>query len=77
MPMKVRIKSLLMTIVLISLILFVVVVPAFGELIINAISKDTPGHVIDTIRIIYDILKYPISFLLIFIDLKILYFLLY
>lgn len=73
MPIKVRIKALLMTIVLISLILFVVLVPAFGELIINAISKDTPGHVIDTIHIIYDILKYPISFLLIFIDLKILY----
>ena len=73
MPIKVRIKSLFMTIVLISLILFVVIVPAFGELIINAISKDTPGNVIDTIRIIYDILKYPISFILIFIDLKILY----
>ena len=58
---------------LLSLILFVVLVPAFGELIINAISKDTPGKVIDTIHVIYDVLKYPISFLLIFIDLKILY----
>ena len=49
-----------MTIILISLILFVVLVPAFGELIINAISKDTPGHVIDTIHIIYDIFHYLI-----------------
>ena len=62
-----------MTLILISLILFVVLVPAFGELIINAIAKDSPGKVIDTIQVIYDILKYPISFLLIFIDLKILY----
>ena len=70
---KQSIKAIFMTIILISLILFVVLVPAFGELIINAISKDTPGKVIDTIHIIYDVLKYPISFLLIFIDLKILY----
>jgi len=73
MSVKQSIKAIFMTIILISLILFVVLVPAFGELIINAISKDTPGKVIDTIHVIYDILKYPISFLLIFIDLKILY----
>ena len=73
MSIKQSIKAIFMTIILISLILFVVLVPAFGELIINAISKDTPGKVIDTIHLIYDILKYPISFLLIFIDLKILY----
>ena len=70
---KQSIKAIFMTIILISLILFVVLVPAFGELIINAIAKDNPGKVIDTIHTIYDILKYPISFLLIFIDLKILY----
>ena len=73
MSVKQSIKAILMTIVLISLILFVVLVPAFGEVIINAISKDTPGKVIDTIHLIYDILKYPISFILIFLDLKILY----
>lgn len=73
MSIKQTIKAIFMTIILISLILFVVLVPAFGEQIINAISKDTPGKVIDTIHMIYDILKYPISFLLIFIDLKILY----
>ena len=73
MSVKQSIKAILMTIVLISLILFIVLVPAFGELIINAISKDTPGKVIDTIHVIYDIFKYPLSFILIFIDLKILY----
>ena len=70
---KQSIKAIFMTLILIGLILFVVLVPAFGELIINAIAKETPGKVIDTIRVIYDILKYPISFLLIFFDLKILY----
>ena len=73
MSIKQTIKAIFMTIILISLILFVVLVPAFGELIINAISKDSPGKVIDTVHVVYDVLKYPISFLLIFIDLKILY----
>ena len=73
MTIKQSIKAIFMTLILISLILFVVLVPAFGELIINAIAKDSPGKLIDTIRFIYDILKYPLSFLLIFIDLKILY----
>jgi membrane protein len=73
MSIKQSIKAIFMTVILISLILFVVLVPAFGELIINAISKDSPGKVIDTIHLIYDVLKYPISFLLIFIDLKVLY----
>ena len=66
-------KSIFMTFVLISLILFVVLVPAFGKLIIDAISKDTPGRIIDTIRLAYDIFKYPLSFILIFLDLKVLY----
>ena len=71
--LKQSIKAILMTILLISLILFIVIVPACGDLIINLISKNSPGKVIDTVRIIYDILKYPLSFVLIFIDLKILY----
>ncbi len=73
MSIKQSIKAIFMTIVLISLILFIVLVPAFGELIINAISRDTPGKVIDTIHVIYDIFKYPLSFIMIFLDLKILY----
>ena len=70
---KQSIKSIFMTFVLISLILFVVLVPAFGKLIIDAISKDTPGKIIDTIRLAYDIFKYPLSFILIFLGLKVLY----
>ena len=73
MSIKQSIKAIIMTIILISLILFVVLVPAFGEVIINAISKDTPGKVIDTVHLIYDIIKYPLSFVLVFLDLKILY----
>ena len=62
-----------MTIVLIILIIFIVIVPAFGELIISLIAKNYPGRIISAISVGYTILKYPLSFLLIFIGLKILY----
>ncbi len=68
-----KIKAIFMTIVLILLILFIVIVPAFGELIINTIAKNYPGKVIEAIGIGYDYLKYPLSFILIFLDIKILY----
>lgn len=71
--LKQSIKAIVMTIILISLIIFIVVVPAFGELIIDAIEKVSPGRVIDAVRVGYHILKYPISFIMIFLDLKILY----
>jgi len=67
------IKAIIMTAILISLILFIVIVPACGDLIIDAIEKLSPGKVIETVRIIFNLLKYPLSFILIFIDLKILY----
>ena len=70
---KQKIKAFFMTFVLIALILFIVIVPAFGELIINTISNNYPGKLIDTISYVYQLLKYPISFILIFICIKILY----
>lgn len=72
-PIRQKVKAIFMTIVLIILILFIVIVPAFGELIISSIGKSYPGKLIDTIAIIYDYLKYPLSFILIFIGIKILY----
>ena len=71
--LKQSIKAIIMTIILISLILFVIIVPAFGELIIDGVEKVSPGNTIETIRKIYEIIRYPLSFFLIFIDLKILY----
>ena len=70
---KQKIKAIFMTTILISLIVFIVLVPAFGEVIIDGIAKIYPGKVIDTISYGYQLLKYPISFVLIYIDVKILY----
>lgn len=70
---KQKIKSIIMTLILITLLIFIVLVPAFGDLILSVIKDHYPGKVIDTIIVGYGLLKYPISFLLIFLDIKILY----
>lgn len=70
---KRRVKSIVMMIVLIFLLLFIFLVPVFGDMIVTAIqnlSNNTFGNVV---RFIYDILKYPISFVLVFIAIKTLY----
>lgn len=69
-----RIKAILMTIILVALILFVLVVPAFGSKIVQIIISYLPNIQIGkTIQVIYSILKYPTSFLIIFFLVKILY----
>ena len=70
---KQQIKSIIMTLILITLILFIVLVPAFGDLILSVIKNHYPGKIIDTIIVGYQWLKYPLSFILIFLDIKILY----
>ena len=70
---KQKIKAIIMTVILISLILFIVMVPAFGELIINMIQNHFPGRLIDTIEVMFKWLKFPISFISIFVGVKLLY----
>jgi len=69
-----RIKALLMTIILVSLLIFVLVVPAFGDKIISVIGSiiNNP-RIIDHIHFIYNILNYPLSLVLIFFNVKLLY----
>lgn len=68
-----KIKSIIMTLVLILLLVFIVLVPAFGDLILSVIRTHYPGRVIDTIIVGFGILKYPLSFALIFFGVKVLY----
>lgn len=70
---KQQIKAIIMTIILILLILFTVLVPAFGEFIINLIKNHYPGRIIDTIEIVFSYLKLPLSFILIFFGIKVIY----
>ena len=69
-----HIKALLMTIILVMLLTFMLVVPAFGDKIIILITNFLGNSAIDhTITTLYGILKYPITFLLVFICIKLLY----
>ena len=72
-PIRQKVKAIFMTIILISLIIFIVVVPAFGNLIIKVIGKMVPSDILSSIESVFNILEYPISFIMIFIDIKILY----
>lgn len=68
-----KIKSLFMMFILVFLMLFIVLVPAFGELIIKSIQSHYPGPVIDGVYTVFSWLRYPLSFVLIFGGVKTLY----
>ena len=70
---KQGVKAFIMTIILMLIIVFTAVVPAFGDLVLGSIKAKYPGDVINLIIKLFDILKYPSSFLLIFIGVKIIY----
>ncbi len=69
-----RIKSIFMLIVLIILLLFMFFIPVFGDMIVNYIEAIFNNKNISyMITFAYNLLKYPLSFLLIFIAIKTLY----
>ncbi len=69
-----RIKAVIMTLILVALLLFLIVVPVFGDFIValieTAIGRSTNMKIVN---IVYQILKYPISLMFIFISIKLLY----
>ena len=71
--LKQSIKSLLMTFILILLLIFTVLVPAFGELIINTFKVYLKGDLLTTVEKVFDICKTPVSLVFIYIGIKILY----
>ncbi len=69
-----RIKAILMTIVLVLLLIFILVVPAFGDKIIALIGNLTGNEVVTRdLHILYNILNFPLSLILIFFNVKLLY----
>ena len=63
-----------MTIILVILLLFMLIVPAYGDTLISLLGEVIKAEpIITTISTAYTILKYPISFLLIFFCIKLLY----
>ncbi len=74
--LKKKIKSFFMFIVLIILFVFLLLVPAFGNLIFRIIgSIVTNTNITDSIYyLVFNLFKYPISFLFIYLAVKFLYY---
>ena len=69
-----RVKALLMTVILVSLFLFILVVPGFGGMIIDMIVNFLPSEYIGNIvHSLYNLLNYPVSLLVIYFFIKLLY----
>lgn len=69
-----RIKSIVMIFLLLTLIMFMLIVPAFGDKIFNLIiSLKIFAKVTNELTVIYLILKYPLSFILIYFNIKLIY----
>ena len=63
-----------MTFILVTLLLFLVLVPAFGDILVTFITTSIDNESITAIiEGIYHIIKYPISLLLIYYNIKLLY----
>jgi len=71
---KKRISSIIILLIIILLLLFLVVVPIFGETIISIMHKaKLLENYIDEITLIYDIFKWPVTLLIIYFNIKLIY----
>ena len=68
--LKNRIKSIILLVILISLILFVLLVPIMGERILAMINNNA---LYNNVFLIYKFIKWPITFFLIYVSLKLIY----
>lgn len=68
--LKDRIKSILLLIILLLLIVFLLLVPMFGEKILSLFGN-TP--IIYQLRLIYNIIRWPSTIFLIYVNLKLIY----
>lgn len=68
--LKDRIRSVLLLFILVILIVFLIIVPLFGEKILSLLGK---GILANNIRLIYRIIRWPTTFFLIYVNLKLIY----
>lgn len=71
---KDRLKSLIILLIIITLLLFLIIVPMLGGQIL-ALLRDNNifNNVIDDLLIIYKVVKWPITFIIIFLNIKMIY----
>lgn len=69
-----RIKAILMTMVMASLFLVLFLIPVFGDYIINVINNNINDQkIMDIIKFIYEIAKYPLLVIVLHFNIKLLY----
>ena len=67
-------KAIVMAMILVSLLLFLILVPAFGDVFIRVIETMIENErIVNIIEGIYHVAKYPISIFLLYYNLKLLY----
>jgi len=69
-PIKDRIKSIILLIILIALIIFLLLVPMFGGKILVLFGDNS---ITEKIHLLYKLLKWPLTFLIIYCNLKLIY----
>lgn len=69
-----RIKAILMTIVVVFLLIFLLIVPVFGNSIINLFQEILPNkNSVKILYSIYHIFKLPVTVIFVYINIKLLY----
>ena len=71
---KRRIKAIIMTMILVSLFLFLLLVPAFGDTLLETLKTSVVDRrLYHSIEVIYHLCKYPLSLVLLYFNIKLLY----
>lgn len=69
-----RLKAIVMTVILVLLFLFLLLVPVFGDTIFEILTANIPNkNAVLFAYNLYKLMQYPISFILIFYNIKLLY----
>ena len=69
-----RIKAILMTFIFVGLFLFILIVPVFGDSIFNIIKSNIDNQQgIDILYRVYQIIKYPIILIIVYLNIKMIY----
>ena len=72
--LKRRLKAIFMTIILVSVLLFVILIPVFGDTIFTLVKETSNNQSLANFLYgLYQILKYPLSIIIIYINIKLLY----
>lgn len=68
-----RLKAIIMTFILVCLLTFLLIGPVFGNTIFEMLKEYSNNTTIEMVYIIFKVLKYPLSIIMVYINIKLLY----